>query len=409
MGPEQLRLEGHQVPVAGREVDEALEVEVVLDPEGDRQAAHPDPGHRRVADVDQVDPGVAQEPGGVDRPVDPDRPRRVDLDRDDEPALGQGGRQAGRRRGLADRPVARRDDRSRCRSGLGRCGRGGRGRGPGPGAPRIAGGDRVERATHRGDVLGRRATAAADDHGSGTEHSRHDGREVVRPGGVHEATLDPLRETRVGHDRAGDRRVRASHPVERLEAAERTRAAVHPEGVDTGLGQGLGGGLGRRPVGRHELLAEGHLGNDRQVGRGPARLVDREAEVEQLRRGLDHEQVDAALEEAVDLLAEGRPDRRLVVTGQLAGRSAERTDRPGDQDVAAADVARLAGDLGAPPVEPGRLAGQPVTGEPEPVRPERGRLDQVGTGLDVLAVDGADEVGPARHELVETGALGDPP
>src|SRR6478609_2756526 len=60
MSAEQLRLEGHQVPVARRAMDKALEVEVVLDPERDRQGAHPDPGHRRVGDVDEVDTGVAQ-------------------------------------------------------------------------------------------------------------------------------------------------------------------------------------------------------------------------------------------------------------------------------------------------------------------------------------------------------------
>ena len=83
VGAQQLRFEGHQVPVAGREVDEALEVQVVLDPECDRQRAHPDAGHRRVADVDEVDAGLAQEPGGLDRALDPDRARRVDLDGDD--------------------------------------------------------------------------------------------------------------------------------------------------------------------------------------------------------------------------------------------------------------------------------------------------------------------------------------
>ena len=98
VGAEQLRLEGHQVPVARRAVDEALEVEVVLDPERHGQGAHPDPGHRRVGDVDEVDAGVAQEPGGLDRPLDPDAPRRVDLDRDDELAGVEQLGQAGRRR-----------------------------------------------------------------------------------------------------------------------------------------------------------------------------------------------------------------------------------------------------------------------------------------------------------------------
>ena len=123
MGAEQLRLERHQVPVARRAVDEALEVEVVLDPERHRQGAHPDPGHRRVGDVDEVDAGVAQEPGGLDRPLDPDAPRRVDLDRDDEMAgleeLGQAGRRrrviGGGRGGRAVREGGRRSRLGRCR------------------------------------------------------------------------------------------------------------------------------------------------------------------------------------------------------------------------------------------------------------------------------------------------------
>ena len=44
MGAEQLRLERHQVPVAGREVDEALDVEVVLDAERDRRCSPSGPG-----------------------------------------------------------------------------------------------------------------------------------------------------------------------------------------------------------------------------------------------------------------------------------------------------------------------------------------------------------------------------
>ena len=98
VGAEQLRLERHQVPVTRRAMDQALEVEVVLDPEGHRQGAHPDPGHRRVGDVDEVDAGVAQEPGRLDRPLDPDAPRRVDLDRDDEATGGEQLGEARRRR-----------------------------------------------------------------------------------------------------------------------------------------------------------------------------------------------------------------------------------------------------------------------------------------------------------------------
>ena len=87
---EQLRFEGHQVPVARRHVDDALEVEVVLDPERHGQRAHPDPGHRRIADVDDVDAGGLEQPRRLDRALDADRARRIDLDRDHEPAVGQG-------------------------------------------------------------------------------------------------------------------------------------------------------------------------------------------------------------------------------------------------------------------------------------------------------------------------------
>ena len=98
MGTEQLRFERHEVPVARRHVDDALEVEVVLDPERHGQRAHPDAGHRRVADVDDVDAGGLQEPGRLERALDADRARRVDLDGDDVAARRERPGETGRRR-----------------------------------------------------------------------------------------------------------------------------------------------------------------------------------------------------------------------------------------------------------------------------------------------------------------------
>ena len=103
---EQLGLERHEVAVARRDVDDALEVEVVLDPERHGQGAHPDPGHRRVADVDHIDAGRLEEPGGLDRALDADGARRVDLDRDDVATVREGAGETGGRR----RPVGRRGD-----------------------------------------------------------------------------------------------------------------------------------------------------------------------------------------------------------------------------------------------------------------------------------------------------------
>ena len=74
---------------------------------------------------------------------------------------------------------------------------------------------------------------------------------------------------------------------------------------------------------------------------------------------LEDEQVDAALEQAVDLLAERGPDRCLVEVQDLARRRPEGPDRAGDERVAARHVARLARDLGGPPVEAVGVAARP--------------------------------------------------
>ena len=123
---------------------------------------------------------------------------------------------------------------------------------------------------------------------------------------------------------------------------------------------------------------------------------------------LEREEVDAAFEEGFDLLAERRPDRRVVEAELPVGGPAERTDRACHEQVAADDVACLARDLGGAPVDPRDGAFEAPGGEPDPVRAEGGRLDDVGAGLAVLAMDRADQVGPGQGQFVEAGALGDP-
>src|SRR3972149_5038792 len=67
MAAEDLRLEGHDVPVAGREVDKRLEADLVLHREGHGQAAHAHARHRRVADVHEVDAGGLEQAGAPAR------------------------------------------------------------------------------------------------------------------------------------------------------------------------------------------------------------------------------------------------------------------------------------------------------------------------------------------------------
>ena len=98
VGTQQLRLQGHQVAVAGRDVDERLEAQLALDGEAHGQGSHAHPGHGAVADVDEVGASVADELGRPQRALDAHGARRVDLDADDEAPLGEGRGEAGRRR-----------------------------------------------------------------------------------------------------------------------------------------------------------------------------------------------------------------------------------------------------------------------------------------------------------------------
>ena len=125
------------------------------------------------------------------------------------------------------------------------------------------------------------------------------------------------------------------------------------------------------------------------------------------REGLEPEQVGAAFEEPVHGLAEAAPDGPLVEVQDLARRRAERPDRSSHEHVPARDVAGLACDLGTTPREPASLVAQAVGREPDAVRAERGRLDDVRASRQVLAVDRPDQLGPGRDQLVQHGALRD--
>ena len=214
----------------------------------------------------------------------------------------------------------------------------------------------VERGAHGRDVGRRRAAAAADDPRTGVEQPRHDRAEPGRLGRVHEPAVEALGQAGVGHDRARRvavarrrrsapaRRGRPSGPTPQLTPIASTPAAVRAND----------GRLGGRAVGERDVVAERHRRDHRDIGRTMG-LVDGEQQVREVEEGLEHEQVGAALEQPVDLLAEGGPDRRLVGMAELAGGRPERPDAAAHPRVAAAHVAGLAGHLGGAAVELGRL------------------------------------------------------
>ena len=140
---EQHRLEAHDRRVARGQVRDRLDAALPLDRGRDDQRVHADPRGRVVVDVDVAgEAGVAHPRGDLEQALVVGAERRVDLDRRDEPALAQVGREPrlvlgalGRRGELALDDLERRRRR-----------------------PLL-----VDRAPDRGD-LGRRRAAAAADH-----------------------------------------------------------------------------------------------------------------------------------------------------------------------------------------------------------------------------------------------------
>ena len=119
------------------------------------------------------------------------------------------------------------------------------------------------------------------------------------------------------------------HPLDRLEHRRRPDAQLTPMTSRRAASSSRREPLGRRAVQRVAVLLGRHLRDDRQVGHA-AHGVDRRADLVQVAERLEDEQVDAAFDERLRLLAEVLA--RLVDAG-LAPRldaDAERPDRAGD-------------------------------------------------------------------------------
>ena len=119
------------------------------------------------------------------------------------------------------------------------------------------------------------------------------------------------------------------------------------------------------------------------------------------KKRLDQQEVDAAALEQLGLLREDRPP--LVPERAASGRA----DGAGDEDVAARDVARVAGELHAGLVDRLHVVLEVVRAELAPVRSERVRLDQVGAGADEAEVQRDDALRGAQVRLLRTAKARD--
>ena len=77
-------MEGHQIAIARRKVDQRFDPDALLAQRRKRDAAHAHASHRAVADVDTIDARALQQRRALEHLVRVDAARWIDFDADDE-------------------------------------------------------------------------------------------------------------------------------------------------------------------------------------------------------------------------------------------------------------------------------------------------------------------------------------
>ena len=168
---------------------------------------------------------------------------------------------------------------------------------------------------------------------------------------------------------------------------------VRADRGDVELGEGARRRFRGQAAKRLRVLVEGEEADDRQR-RDAAYGRDRGEQLVEVVERLDREEIDAAALEEARLLGE---DRLAILGGTTEG-----ADRAGDEHVRAGDLAGIACDLDGRLVDRRDLVLEVVLGELAPVRAERVRLDDVGSGADESQMEREDALGRAHVRLLRT-------
>ena len=198
-----------------------------------------------------------------------------------------------------------------------------------------------------------------------------------------------------------ERETRAAHPAESAQRDGRPCAVVRPDRGHVQLGEPTRHDLGADAARDLGLVVERQEGDDRER-RHAAHRLDRNDELLEVEEGLDHEEIHAAPLEHPRLGGV----QRAVLGGVEHLELAERADRARDEDVAARDLARLAGEPDAGGVDRLERVVEQHAGELAAIRAEGVRLDQLRPRRDVARVDGDDALRRAEVRLLGAAQAG---
>ncbi len=383
VGTDEVRLEPHQVPVAGGQVQHGLDAGLRLDQVAGRQGVHTHPGHGAIGDIDQIHlatvgqgPGVAQQRCGAETPGRRQLHRRDKLARR-EFLVHAGGLGSQFLLGLA-RGRAH-DHRLRWHSDT---------------AMQID----VHRLAHRRDVIGPGAATPPQHTDAGLEKIAHAGAKIGRVGEIDQPPCGLRGHAGVRH--SGDiAHACPQHLAGDTEDALRPHAAVGPDHIRAQILQRARHLDRRLSPGGAAVLIKSRLRDHRQV----AHLVhglQGDAQHVQIRKGLQNEQVHPAIDKACRLLAiEGA---RLISADltERRQRAAERADRACDKSRAAGDVARIARDASTLSVDLAHLPLAPVGGQLGAVGAKGIGLDDLGARRQIIHVHALDQVGVSDVDSV---------
>ena len=374
---EQVGLDADHVLVAAAAVQDSLDADFLLDLDRGHDGGDAGTGARAVRDVDDVESGLGADFRLGDGGVEQVALRRDDLDRVHPLAGGEfsgEGAFFGGGNGIQERD-GRFGRRDLDHVGVFR--------------------ERTHAARHVGDVLGRGAAAAADAAHAELGEAHGVGGEILRTAHVEHAVVHAARTARVGLGDHGELFVdERQDGLERAEHRAGTAAAVEAERdrLDRGRGDVLQNGGDRFAFGRLRVFIQRETEHERHAVRGRRGGLQREVEVGETGERLEHQKIGRGLCEHGDLF--GEDVERIEVRREFA----DGADGRGNHGVVARHLAR---ELDSGLVDCGGLFGEAELHELGAVRAVGIGREDLGSGVEVRRVDGADHVGPREAEVFE--------